>query len=56
MVVTTAISCSDRDFVPKHNRDAKNMMNCALLGILRGVWVGDLRGTFVLHYFLFICA
>jgi hypothetical protein len=56
MVVTTATRHSARDFVPKNNRDAKNMMNCALLGVLRGVWVGDLRGTFVLHYFLFICA
>jgi hypothetical protein len=51
MMVTTATRHSSRDFAPKHNRDAKNMMNCALLGILRGVWDGDLRGTFVSHYF-----
>jgi hypothetical protein len=37
MMVTVTTRCSDRDFVPKHNRNAKNMMNCALLGILRGV-------------------
>jgi hypothetical protein len=37
MMVTNATRCSDRDFVSKHSRDAKNMMNCALLGILRGV-------------------